>query len=199
MKYVYSLIFVVLALCSGCESKSNIELTKEQAVYETLFLEIFKNAHSKYYLVEATESYWFTENPFSESDWIDDLSDLGDIDIDIIKKLYENNEASTLINWIPFITNASLLPSRYVTGSREDENNCFVNKEDSNVGIFKGGKGYRAYYTVSNVAFSRDANKAIVKYSRHCAPMSGAGGFFVVFQFIENQWKVIGGRRLWIS
>ena len=76
----------------GCDSKPAIEITMEQAVYESLFLKITGNAHSKYFIVEVTESEWFNNNPFDENDWVSKLDDMGGINIELIKKLYENKK-----------------------------------------------------------------------------------------------------------
>jgi len=199
MKSTFIISAILIVTLIGCDSKPKIELTKEQAVYETLFLKIIGEAHSKYYLVETTEANWFKENPYEESDWLGKLEALGGINIELIKELYKKNKKSDPINWNPFITNAHLLPPEYNVNPRKSNKNCLVPSEEGNVNIYKNNKGYRSYFTVSNVVFSEDGKKAILKYSRHCAPMSGAGEFFAVFEFVDNQWKVVGGRMLWIS
>lgn len=190
---------MLLVTLISCDTKQQIELTKKQAVYESLFLKITGDAHSKYYLVEVTESNWFQGNPFDESSWKHSLNTLGNINFELIKKLYEKNKTSVPIDWNPFITNAQLLTSEYNVNPHMSGENCFVEKKEGNINLYKNNKGYRSYYTVSNVVFSSGGNKAILKFSRHCAPMSGAGEFFVVFEFVDKQWKVIGGKTLWVS
>ena len=54
MKSTFIISAILIVTLIGCDSKPKIELTKEQAVYETLFLKIIGDAHSKYYLVETT-------------------------------------------------------------------------------------------------------------------------------------------------
>ena len=57
----------------------------------------------------------------------------------------------------------------------------------------RGENYFRLYYTVSRVAFSADRGLALLKYTRHCAPVSGAGEFFLALRLEEGQWRIIGG------
>ena len=200
MKQILSLIFVVV-LIIGCDSKPPIELTTEQAVYESLFLEITGDTHTKYYVADATENDWFKDNPFQNEKWEKALDDLGGINIELVKMLYDINKNSSPINWTPIITNAELLPSEYVIGvdPHTTGERCLVNRDEANIDIMQNNKYMRSYYTISKVAFSQDRKTAILKFSRHCAPMSGAGEFFVAFKFEEKRWQMIGSRMLWIS
>ena len=199
MKHIFKLLIIVIAILAGCESKPSIELTMEQAVYESLFLKITGNTQEKYYIVEVTENEWFQANPFNENEWSSSLDDLGGINIELIKTLYKNNNKSGSLNWNPFITNAQLLPPKYNVNANFSGSNCWVEESEANIDVTINNKSNRSYYTVSRVGFSKNNKNAIVKLSRHCAPMSGAGEFFIAFEFVEKQWKVIGGRTLWVS
>jgi hypothetical protein len=197
----FLIIFVSSVLLMGCDSEKQIGVTPEQAVYESLFLKVTTNTHTKYSLGEITESKWFTDNPFNAEEWEKSLKELGNINIALVKKLYLVNKTSGPINWQPLITNATILPSEFVEGvsARSTSDRCFVNESDANINIISNGKSFRSYYTVSRVAFSENRKKALVKVSYQCAPMSGGGEFFISFEFKEKQWKMIGGRTLWIS
>lgn len=204
-KNTMNLILIILTLSivmlSGCDSKPPMKLTMEQAVYEALFLKISKDAHSKYYVAEVNESDWFKKNPLDNKVWEKSLKELGNINIGLVKELYKINQKSTSINWVPFITNGKLLPSEYVIGVDPgfSGKNCLVPKNKANIDVRTNDKYMRSYYTVSKVAFSTDQKTALLKVSRHCAPMSGGSEFFVTFKFQDNQWKMVGSRTLWIS
>ena len=195
-------VVLLPVLLSGCDSKPILELTSEQAVYESLFLEIQGDATTLYYLAKQTESAWFEENPFEGVDWQAWLDELGGVRIDLIRELYRVNRESGPLNWTPFITNAELLPkecARQSTGV-DREKLCYVNEDQPHNGLgMKNGGFFRPYYTVSRVAFSRDGRYAIVKYSYHCARLCGAREAFVTFRLQDNRWQVVGGRLLWIS
>ena len=194
-----SLAFVALL---GCAPKPTVTVTPEQAVYESLFLKIIGDARTEYFLVESTESHWFKTNPYVSEEWEKHFSAEDGLSAEIIKSLYASNVESTSLSWSPFLTNAKLLPSRYNKPARsvKQQELCLVEEGKGNISIrTKDGKGYRSYYTVSKVAFSEGGELALVKYSRHCAPLSGAGEFLVVLQFIENGWSVVSGKVLWIS
>lgn len=196
--FLFIIIFSVNFIVS-CDSSYNTGLSKEQAVYESLFLKIKGNSHEKYYLAQYTESEWFSSNPFNESDWESDSSTFGGIDIDTIKRLYQISSKSESLNWKPLITNGVLLSSKIGVDSLGKQESCLVEMEQGNIGIVENGKGYRSYYTVSRVAFTSDQKKAILKFSLNCSPLSGGREAFVVLEFIEQQWKIVTGKNLWIS
>jgi hypothetical protein len=188
-----------IALLAGCDSKPEVKVTNTQAIYETIFLKVIGNTYNKYHLVETTESAWFIKHPYETEDWNTLLDSSDAITPELIKELYRVNASSLPLNWTPFLTNAKFLPSHYNDGPSQIENHCFVEEKDATIDIRSNGSYYRSYYSISNVAFSSNNETAIVKYSRHCAPLTGAGEFIVVLQRINKQWQVIGGINLWIS
>ncbi len=197
---IISLIMPVL----GCEKHAPFELTAEQGVYETLFVERIGNTYSKYYLADATENEWFINNPINDAKWDEYLGELGNIPIELVEELYRVNRESHPLNWKPIVTNAEMLPSVFAIKAKPEKRNerCLVESGKGNIGIGESSKGkseYRSYYSVSKVAFTKNGRMALVKFSYLCAPLSGAGEFFVAFELRENRWHPIGGRMLWIS
>jgi len=190
----------IIVLVVGCDSRPQIRLTTEQAVYESFFLFVVGDAYSKVYLANASENRWFIENPFNEQEWNRSLSDMGGINIQLVKRLYEVNEMSTALGWQPFITNVEMLPVEYANLTHKEGEHCFDRNGHGNVNIYsKDGRAFRSYYSISKPAFSEDGEYALIKYSIHCAPLSGAGEGFAVFQFKQQRWQLIGGRRIWVS
>ncbi|MDH5731161.1 MAG: hypothetical protein OEZ58_19425 [Gammaproteobacteria bacterium] len=197
MKHVILLIIVMLV--SGCEQKKTIAVTPEQAVYETFFLKSVGDMHSKYHLVDSTEYIWFAENSIEQFQWERALKSLGNISMELVNELYRRNDQSYPLNWQPLITTVTLLSKEYLGKNNQSSDLCFE-KGSGNVNIFdKIGRQFRAYYSISRVAFSEDSKIALLKYSYLCAPMSGATEAFVSFTFTEGEWKLLGGYRLWIS
>ncbi|MGX5174277.1 hypothetical protein ACUR5C_09680 [Aliikangiella sp. IMCC44653] len=197
IKYYFLILFLLLL---GCESEYAPSLTTEQAVYESLFLEIQGDAISSYYLVEQTEASWFKSNPLEEFEWRGLLQDKKDVPFSVVRSLYSRNQKSEKLNWIPVITNAQLLPSKYVDLNSENRDElCLVPGEEPHIGVGRDDRFYRPYYTVSRVGFSNDGTFSIVKLSKKCAPMSGAGEFFILLKLEDNSWKYLGERTLWIS
>jgi len=188
----------------GCENKSPLEVTTEQGVYETLFVERVGNTYAKYYLAGATENQWFINNPIKEAKWEEFLEELGNIPMELVEELYRVNMESHPLNWQPIVTNAVILPPTYAMKAQPGKRNerCLVEEGKGNIGIRESGKGkrqYRSYYSVSKVAFSNNGKLALVKFSYLCAPLSGAGEYFVAFELRENRWHYLGSRMLWIS
>jgi len=185
-----TLIFVTCILNTACDKKASIEITNEQAVYETLLLKRIGNTYTKYYLAKATENQWFVNNPIEQYPWNESLKPLGNISIELVKKLYEVNKNSQSLNWNPLITNSEFLSTNYVYNPKNTDprKHCF--DEDNN---------YRSYYTLSKVAFSKNNKIALIKFSYLCATLGGAGEFFVTFEFKNSRWQTLGVELLWIS
>ena len=201
IRYYFAIVLISL-LSAACEQPAPLVITTEQSVYETFFVERIGDLHSKYYLAGATENDWFKENPFDQYSWDNELEKLGGVSISLVKELYRLNEESHALNWKPIVTNAELLPDHYARKAegKEKEDRCFVEGSKGNIGVYREGKGrYRSYYTVSKVAFSEDKTIAMLKISYLCAPLSGAGEFFITFELKDNRWHPLGGRLLWIS
>lgn len=200
-----TLIISLIMFIIGCEKQAPLELTAEQGVYETLFVErVGGNTYSKYYLAGATENEWFINNPINNAQWDESLDELGNIPMELVEELYRVNRESHPLNWRPIVTNAEMLPPSFAVRAKPEKINerCLVEEGKGNTGLEASGKGkgeYRSYYSVSKVAFTKNGKMALVKFSYLCAPLSGAGEFFVAFELHENKWHPIGGRMLWIS
>jgi hypothetical protein len=192
------LLLVMIFTTFGLGSKTQIQITPEQAVYETLMLQNLANTHEPHYLVEETEVFWFKANPFNKS-WKGRLKPLGGIDMALIETLYAINQQPETINWQPFLTNMTMLPAQYNVAAKAEGDLCFTEDGSGNVGVFNQGREYRSYFTLSRVAFSTDRLQAMVKFSYHCAPMSGAREGFAVFTFKDHGWQQTGGWLLWVS
>jgi hypothetical protein len=199
----HPLIFLVLfiVMIVGCDSKRTIGITPEQAVYESLFLRIAGDAHSRNYVADATENVWFKDNPFKDEIWKKELKGLGNISIELVKELYEVNQKSIPINWKPLITNTQLLHFKYPDDQKSSSLNeeCFRSKNETSIEDSTGNRIVRPYYTVSRVAFTPDGKNSLLKVSFNCAVLGGGGEYFAAFGFKNNQWEVIGLWRLSIS
>lgn len=194
MRAARILCILLVGLLLGCDSEPPDAATAEQAVYESFFEVVAGEGNPLLFLAAATENDWFKANPFEEGEWDDYLDDLGGIPIDLVEELYRVNRDSVPIGKNPRPANVEFLPAR--SGGEE---RCLVGEDEPHIGVRSQGGYYRAYYTVSRVAFSQDRTHALLKYSRHCAPLSGGGEFFAAFRLEGQQWQVIGGRMLWIS
>ncbi len=199
-----SFVITLIMLNISCEKQAPLELTAEQGVYESLFVERIGNTYSKYYLAGATENEWFISNPINDAQWDSYLSELGNIPMELVEELYRVNEKSHPLIWQPLVTNAEKLPPSFAIKAKPDKRNerCLVQEGKGNIGLGAPSKGkgeYRSYYSISKVAFTNNGEIALVKFSYLCAPLSGAGEFFVSFELRGNRWHPIGGRMLWIS
>ena len=195
-----SLLFTFVLLV-GCEENYSPSLFIENTVYEALFLAIKKDAISPYYLVDKTESLWFKENVYDPDDWEGLLTNNSEVSLSIVNSLYQRNTISQSLNWKPLITKAILLPAKYTNlYSEKRDELCLVSADKPHIGVgTKEGGFFRPFYTVSRVGFSPDGKFALVKYSRRCAPLSGAGEFLVLLEFTSKQWLVSWSTSLWIS
>jgi hypothetical protein len=177
------------------------KLVTDNKIYETLFYRCLR-IRRKLYLAKSTENRWFKENPFKKEEWTGRLKDLGDISIELVQQLYRVNKNHVTINWKSTLITPIFLPEEASLNSinTNEDKFCFDEEGYGDTGIYRNDmKEYRSYYTVSRVAFSKDRRYALVKYSRNCAPLSGAGEFFQSFEYTNNGWKCIGHLTLWIS
>jgi len=194
-------LVVLLVFLVGCEAEYSQSLSIENTVYEALFLAIKKDAISPYYLVDKTEALWFKENAYDPDGWEDLLASNSEISLSVVKSLYNHNTESQSLNWKPIITNATLLPAKFADLNSENrEDLCLVSADKPHIGVgSKDGGFFRPFYTVSRVGFSHEGKFALVKYSRRCAPLSGAGEFLVLLKFTDKQWLVSWSKILWVS
>ena len=190
------------ALFLSLEESSSIPgygQSTEAKIYEALFSDIFKEIRRvSFYLANTTENRWFIENPFKEEDWEQTLKDLGDISIELVHELYRVNKFNRPINWKSTILDPIFLPEEYTLNSNNKNRDelCLVEEGQGNIDMYTNtGQQYRSYYTVSKVAFSQDRRYALVKYSKHCAMLSG-GEFLASFEFKNNKWNLIGYKVL---
>ncbi len=112
------------------------------------------------------------------------------------------NQVATPIDWDPVHAEVKFLPPNYarVPSLADLEELCLVAGDPFLAGVRAYKENYfRPYYTVSRVAFSEDRTLALLKYTRHCAPLSGGGEFFLALRLEDDQWRIVGGRTLWIS
>jgi len=172
---------------------------KEEKIYEALFSDLFKEImHVSFYLANTTENRWFIKNPFKKEYWGQKLKDLGGISIELVQELYRVNKTNRHVNWKSAILDPIFLQEEYTLNSNNKNTDelCLVEEGQGNVDMYTNtGKQYRSYYTVSKVAFSKDRRYALVKYSKHCAPLSG-GEFLASFEFKNNKWNLIGYKVL---
>ncbi|WP_261841527.1 hypothetical protein [Aliamphritea ceti] len=149
-------------------SNSHGYVTQEESIYEPLLLKVIGNTYDKAYLINLTDSEWFRTTPLEK---VINRNKNVKIDPQLLEKLYTVNKTQYPIEWQPILVNITILPSS-IHRSKDIEIRCGINAQN---------RTFRAYHTLSKVAFSADGTKAIVKHGIHCAPLSGARQQIVVF------------------
>lgn len=170
----------------------------DEAVYESLFLYLYKGSYETLFIANATESKWFKNNPISQVNE-DEIAKLHGIHPKLLQQLYEINAEQRPLNWMPDLINASFLKGYYanIEKDRRDKT-CYVDRRDTTIDKFTIKSYLRAYYTVSKVAYSNDRMIALLKYTYHCSPKSGAGDWLVTLRFEDNNWQVVGAINHWL-
>ncbi|MFO6422609.1 hypothetical protein [Motilimonas sp. KMU-193] len=205
------LVFLLCALLiTSCGSEQQNYHYAEKTVWESLFLEEIKDAVTPYYLVNETEHQWFIDNPYSAAYWQNWVEDSPYLTHQLVKELYLQNQHPTNIDWQPIVTNGTFLPNKYLgakiklgknlqwnTAIRDEL--CFETVVTNANETSSKSALYRPFYSVSRVAFSQSGETALVKYSYYCAPMSGEGEFFALFNLEGQKWRMAWFQVLWIS
>ncbi|GGI84672.1 hypothetical protein [Shewanella gelidii] len=181
---IYRLLVIVLVLLNISCSENNVDY--EEAIYESLFLEIIGNAYDKAFLINSTDLKWFETYDIEK---IKKHNETVGIDAGLLENLYAVNSKSYPIKWQPIMTTIVMLPS----STHESPN------RDVRCGITQKNRIYRSYHTVSKVVFSDDGLSALVAHGYHCAPLSGATEQLILFKKSGNRWLVEKGIRLWVS
>ena len=200
-RLLISLCLLVL-LCPSCDTKKPIALTPEQMVYESLFFEVVGSTYKNIYVAAATDSSWFSDNPIDEIRERALQNGAKLLSSELLTKLYQLNSSSEPIDWMPIMVAVTFLPQEFADSPNNSstDSRCLVPRDSDGIGVYaKDGQRFRAYYTVSRVAFDERANTALVKLGYHCAPLSGAGEWLLAVSFVDNQWKVTESILLWIS
>ncbi len=185
----------LILLLTSCAEKVPVHVAAEQMIYEALFLEIIGDAVSVYYIADQTEDLWFKKNSLQSSQ-----AAHPEFPASLMGKLYEKNESAHELDWEPIITNGNRLSIKYDYALASRAKKCLVQRDQSHIGVrHSSGLYFRPFYSVSRVAFSEDRTEALVKYSRHCAPLSGAGEFLVLFEYRDQGWHIKAEAVLWVS
>lgn len=201
MNKIISYLLVTTLFIFGCQDDYQPTPSAEHTVYEAIFLNLKGDAISPYYLASKTEISWFNENEYKEEDWSYWLEENGNAPISVVNSLYKQNRVSEGLTWKPIITNGTLLPKQFANLTPENtEQLCLVGETEKHIDVrHQNGMYFRPYYTVSKVGFSHDGIFALVKLTKNCAPLSGAGEFFLLLKFENKKWQTVGGKDLWIS
>lgn len=177
----YEMKTLYLILCTfllGCEStnKAPFTLTSEQAVYETVALKYIGSMVKEVNVLDKTDGTWFEKHTLDElKEWA--ISKKDDeknflVPDKMLEQLYEFNQISEDINWVPIIINGTLTSAE----------NIQINAD---------------YISFSKVVFSNDKKHALVQFTHHCVL---CGGAWIVYLTFENQqWQIIQGWALYVS
>lgn len=191
------LLLVLMLGCSPAPYSPSLQ-EMDEAVYESLFLYLYKGNYEPLYIANATESQWFKKYPISQVNE-DELTKLPGIYPKLLQQLYEINSDPGPLNWMSDLINVRFMKGYYANIENEHlDKTCYVDRRDTTIEKFTIKSYLRAYYTVSKVAYSKDKKIALLKYTYHCSPKSGAGDWLVTLQIEDNNWQVIDSINHWI-
>ena len=175
MKISLIILFLIPFLCEG---KTSSLISKQNAVYESIFAYFIKDATKEINISNSTKVDWFyAEKPKAEN--LVEFDSINDEKILISKALINNlikiNSVESLITWKPILVLALF--------------DSFEQNYQS--------KSMVPYYQVSKVAFSKDNTKALVNFTYKCT-LCGSSSL-IYLELIGNRWTVKGARLLWVS
>ncbi len=155
-------------------------------VYEALFGQVLghnPDKNARVIIAQELETQWI-DNYTKEDSLIKDTGGTNDVD-QLVEALREISKNGGELKWHPSDGRINIV--RDLDGS---SNPKYINKKCK----------FGTFYTVSKVVFNKSKNVALLKYSRHCAPMAGSGEFLILLKYnSEEGWVVIGGKTFWIS
>jgi hypothetical protein len=196
-------LLVVAILLTGCRDSPSPVLTKEQQVYESLFLARVNSFSRPIYIAGASDSQWFVENPIDRVQRTS--TDLGRLVPEfprLLAELYRLNEVTQDLDWRPIVVNGVFLPASHASNPRNahTDERCFDASGEGSIEMRNAeGRRFRPYYTVSRVVFTANGEFALVKFGYHCAPLSGAGESLLLFKFQRKRWILAGSERFQVS
>jgi len=157
------------------EGKTNSFIPKENAVYETVFAYLIKDATRKINISNVTKVNWAYEYK-PEVKNLTEFVSLNDenfrVPLPLLNNFIQINKTESALNWNPILVSALF---------------------DS----FDQNEPRTSYYQVSKVAFSNDETKALVNYTHSCT-LCGFSSI-IYLELVGTRWIIKGARLLWVS
>lgn len=201
------IINCLMLLLASMAANADLGMTKDHVIYENLFLKLNGDSIVNARVVEASDNIWFSKNELASV-----LESTKELDAELVKRLYKINKKSIVLNWKPVMVSIEFLPKVIFEGASLQYLHSCVKNEFTFVPESKGSDlsirqktesgeyyVYQPYYTVSRVAFSKDGNRAMLKFGYHCAPLSGAREGLVTFKKQGRYWHIESAHKFWIS
>ena len=121
-----------------------MQLTYEQAVFESAFIEIVGNAYQNVYIVGVNDIEWFKRNEYGSVIKRMGFDQLEHLTPSLLAKLYELNEKQSPLNWKPLMISSTILGAEFADGYGADfrDKRCRVPLGEENAGIVSREEKY---------------------------------------------------------
>jgi len=179
---VKTILIILCLIPLLCHGQTAFTVSKENAVYESIFAYIIHDVTKKINISNSTKIAWSHKYKPKAEELVEFIS-LSDenflISTEMLNNLIDLNRTESVIDWKPIMVSAS-----------------FDFFENSSHGKPNGKSSVR-YYQVSKVAFSKDGNKALVSFTYNCV-LCGSSSL-IYLELIDDFWVIKGSRLLWVS